>query len=451
MSNLTAYGLDSATVENVGAYISNVRVTHLATLATASFLVYDVFLTFDDEFDYIWRSRLSYAKAIFLLNRYLTLILFGYDLFVLFAVPKSPNVSLTAFLMVENPRLIQNLTVIHGQLAAPASMPNMFFVSTIFMMRTYALYERSRLSLAILVVTYVLCFAPSFIYFYIMAERGLGAEAWRTINDLIKIKEVLAANGVDLTQGWWVITTCANVVPAELGAIMVSALVYESGLMFAMVYKLHGERRSRLINRLYLDGLAYYILMLATLIGAAVGCYYNTTSRAFVASRYFVGMKSVLCSRMILRLRWYSGSTEAQSPTFGGQEEALVTGTDIFFAEADPNSKDAWMKNEDFGIEVPPGSVFSRGVSGEDYEAMAMVPVRTRVVSGGSEDLDLEVGSSFNEDCREDAGGEEEETSTPSTSLGAETSQTDLSIRREDVIAGPSRSSDQASSLPPEG
>lgn len=61
-----------------------------------------------------------------------------------------------------------------------------------------------------------------------MAERGLGAEAWRTINDLIKIKEVLAANGVDLTQGWWVITTCANVVPAELGAIMVSALVYES-------------------------------------------------------------------------------------------------------------------------------------------------------------------------------------------------------------------------------
>lgn len=436
MSNLTAYGLDSATVENVGAYISNVRVTHLATLATASFLVYDVFLTFDDEFDYIWRSRLSYAKAIFLLNRYLTLILFGYDLFVLFAVPKSPK-----------------FCKIHGQLAAPASMPNMFFVSTIFMMRTYALYERSRLSLTILVVTYVLCFAPSFIYFYIMAERGLGAEAWRTINDLIKIKEVLAANGVDLTQGWWVITTCANVVPAELGAIMVSALVYESGLMFAMVYKLHGERRSRLINRLYLDGLAYYILMLATLIGAAIGCYYNTTSRAFVASRYFVGMKSVLASRMILRLRWYSGSSEAQSPTFGGQEEALVTGTDIFFAEADPNAKDAWMKNEDFGIEVPPGSVFSRGVSGEDYEAMAMVPVRTRVVSGGSEDLDLEVGSSFNEDCREDAGGEEEETlkSTPSTSLGAESSQADLSIRREDIIAGPSRSRDEASSLPPEG
>lgn len=156
---------------------------------------------------------------------------------------------------------------------------------------------------------------------------------------------------------------------------------------------------------------------------------------------------------MILRLRWYSGSSEAQSPTFGGQEEALVTGTDIFFAEADPNSKDAWMKNEDFGIEVPPGSVFSRGVNGEDYEAMAMVPVRIRVVSGGSEDLDFEVGNSFDEDCRENAEGEEEETlrSTPSASLGAKTSQADLSIRREDMIAGPSRSRDQASSLPPEG
>lgn len=97
------------------------------------------------------------------------------------------------------------------------------------MMRTYALYERSRLALAILVVTYVLCFAPSFIYFYIMAERGLSAEALGIINDIIEIKEVLAANGVDLTQGWWAITTCTSIgVPAELGAIMLSALVYES-------------------------------------------------------------------------------------------------------------------------------------------------------------------------------------------------------------------------------
>ncbi|KAG9044732.1 hypothetical protein FS837_007612 [Tulasnella sp. UAMH 9824] len=424
MSNSTVYVLDAALKENVGDYIKDVRITHLATLATATFLVYDVFVTFDDEFDYIWRSRLSYAKAIFLLNRYLTIILFGYDLFVLFAIPTSPN--------------------INGQLAAPASMPNMFFVSTIFMMRTYALYERSRLVLVLLGVTYVLCFAPSFIYFYVVTGRGLAAEALKTIEDVNGMKKFLIAHGVNLDQGWWPIKTCISIgVPRELGAIMMSALVYESGLMFAMVYKLHGERRSRLINRVYLDGLAYYLLMFGTLIGAAIGCYYNSTSRAFVASRYFIGMKSILCSRMILRLRWYSNSSEAQSPTFGGQEEALATGTDIFFAEAGPASGDDWMKNADFGIEVPPGSLLSHGAGGDDYTAMAMIPIRTRGLPAGAEgDSDLEVG--LPDPLREASQEAEEDSevtlrSTPSASVGAETlthSRTGFSISSQEGGSG---------------
>ncbi|KIO33198.1 hypothetical protein M407DRAFT_18051 [Tulasnella calospora MUT 4182] len=453
MSNSTVNGLDSALVENVGVYIKDVRLTHLATLATATFLVYDVFLTFDDEFDYIWRSRLSYAKAIFLLNRYLTLILFGYDLFVFFAVPTSPDMS------QEVAKGASFSCKINGQLAAPASMPNMFFISTIFMMRTYALYERSRLVLVLLVASYVLCFAPAFAYFYVVTGRGLSAEAWTMIADVNGMKKFLVENGVDLSQDWWTISTCISVgVPQQLGAIMVSALVYESGLMFAMVYKLHGERRSRLINRLYLDGMVYYVLMFGTLVGAAVGCYYNSTSRAFVTSRYFVGMKSILCSRMILRLRWYSNSSEAQSPTFGGQEEALATGTDIFFAEADPASGDDWMKNADFGIEIPPGSVLSHGANGENHEMMGMVPVRTRAFpAGGEGDSDLEVGyplSGASQASWEEAEEEVTLRPTPSASVGADTpspSRTGFSIRSQEGVAGPSRTKDAAAPLPPEG
>ncbi|KAG8895795.1 hypothetical protein FRC00_006904, partial [Tulasnella sp. 408] len=344
-----------------------------------------------------------------------------------FAVPTSPN--------------------INGQLAAPASMPNMFFISTIFMMRTYALYERSRLVLVLLGVTYVLCFAPGFIYFYMVSGRGLDAEALATIANVNGMKKFLVAHGVDLDQGWWAIQTCISVgVPRQLGAIMVSALVYER-----------------------------------TLIGAAVGCYYNSTSRAFVAcvlkntlpaaslphrslpylslnfrSRYFVGMKSILCSRMILRLRWYSNSSEAQSPTFGGQEEALATGTDIFFAEAGPASGDNWMKNADFGIEIPPGSVLSHGASGDDYAVMAMIPVRTRGLPAGAEDdSDLELGHPFRE-ASQAAEEDSEKTlrSTPSASVGTETltpSRTGFSIRSQEGVAGPSRTRDATSSLPPEG
>ncbi|KAG8928007.1 hypothetical protein FRC01_006593, partial [Tulasnella sp. 417] len=173
-------------------------------------------------------------------------------------------------------------------------------------------------------------------------------------------------------------------------------------------------------------------------------------------SRYFVGMKSILCSRMILRLRWYSNSSEARSPTFGGQEEALATGTDIFFAEADPASRaDDWMKSADFGIEVPPGSVLSHGANGDSPDAMTMVPIRTRRLLVGREaDSDLEVGLPLGEEGLRDE-VEEETTlrSTPSNSVGAETSsssRTGPSIRSLEGVAGPSRHKD-APSLPPEG
>lgn len=96
-------------------------------------------------------------------------------------------------------------------------------------MRTYALYDRSRLVLVLLGVTYVLCFAPGFIYFYMENAHGLDAEALATIAAVSGMKKFLVAHGVDLDHGWWAITTCVSVgVPKQLGAIMVSALVYES-------------------------------------------------------------------------------------------------------------------------------------------------------------------------------------------------------------------------------
>lgn len=68
---------------------------------------------------------------------------------------------------------------------------------------------------------------------------------------------------------------------------------------------------------------------------------------------------------MILRLRWYSTtshhSTYLDGPTFGGQDEALVTGTDIFFAEAE-NSEKKRQVDTDFGVEMPLGRSFGSGV-----------------------------------------------------------------------------------------
>lgn len=114
------------------------------------------------------------------------------------------------------------------------------------------------------------------------------------------------------------------------------------------------------------------------------------------------------------------------------------------------------MKNADFGIEIPPGSVLSHGAGGDDYAAMAMIPIRTRgLPAGGEDDSDLELGHPFRKASHE-AEEDSEVTlrSTPSASVGTETltpSRTRVSIRSQDGAAGPSRTKDPPSSLSPEG
>lgn len=114
-------------------------------------------------------------------------------------------------------------------MAAPASIPNMTLVSTILMMRTYAIFNRSRLVLIILIASYLACFVPSFVYFFVVTRHGLDADSVRLVAAIGMLKGMLVKRGVDLTKDWWVLTTCFYPgVPEPLGSVMISGLIYES-------------------------------------------------------------------------------------------------------------------------------------------------------------------------------------------------------------------------------
>ncbi|KAG8904298.1 hypothetical protein FRB99_001932 [Tulasnella sp. 403] len=65
------------------------------------------------------------------------------------------------------------------------------------------------------------------------------------------------------------------------------------------------------IRQFYYDGTAYYLLVFCAFGGAMAGSVISPTTRALVASRYYVAAKSMFCSRLILRLRSYFSSESA--------------------------------------------------------------------------------------------------------------------------------------------
>jgi len=228
------------------------------------------------------------------------------------------------------------------------------------MMRTYVILDRTRLALFCLVGGYIICFAPSFIYFF-LEPVPLNTTL---LGYIAVIKKMVQNLPLEEQYNFWTLSTCyAPGVPSTLGSIMVSSLVYETVLVAVMVWHLRGEVRSPgAVTKLYYDGIMYYFLMLVCLVGAAVGCYYNDWTRSFVASRYFIGFKAMLCSRMILRLRWSFSSRERQAliRLSTDPDTMIETGSDIVFAQPD---KVQYTTTVDSG----PDLVKSRrsGISGE--------------------------------------------------------------------------------------
>ncbi|KIO17512.1 hypothetical protein M407DRAFT_17988 [Tulasnella calospora MUT 4182] len=61
---------------DVSTYLYRIHTTHWVRILTTTIIIYDILTTFDREYYYVWRTRWSYAKVIFFLNRYLAPVMF---------------------------------------------------------------------------------------------------------------------------------------------------------------------------------------------------------------------------------------------------------------------------------------------------------------------------------------------------------------------------------------
>ncbi|KAG8904297.1 hypothetical protein FRB99_001931 [Tulasnella sp. 403] len=255
----------------------------------------------------------------------------------------------------------------------------MGIVTSVLMMRTWAIYNRRRVVLVALVGCYALCFIPSYA-FYFITKPPVAEDDLLTESHVELARKSLEASAFKAGDADWMLKTCFSPgVPRELVGVLVSILTYETGLFLAMMYRLFsGGATSGVIKQFYLDAVAYYVFILLALGSAIVGCIVSSTSRAIVASRYFIAMRTLLCSHMILRLRsYYSSRMVFVDGDLGriSDDSSVITSTGIHFArrsELSGPDLDNGYPSDNLGIE---SGVWTRELRGRRYSEGASTVV----------------------------------------------------------------------------
>ncbi|KAG8904300.1 hypothetical protein FRB99_001934 [Tulasnella sp. 403] len=160
------------------------------TVVMGTFLIYDILLTFDREYRYIWKARWSLSKILFLLNRY--------------------------------------LAPLKLWLGPPTATPVMATINTVLIIRTYAIYECRPAVLYVLVISYLLSFGGAYAYFYYEIRDLITEADVQTMKNIALVRQALVQSG-DESEGWLLWRCYTNGSPRALTALMVAALLYEIG------------------------------------------------------------------------------------------------------------------------------------------------------------------------------------------------------------------------------
>ncbi|KAI5116513.1 hypothetical protein M0805_001868 [Coniferiporia weirii] len=117
---------------NIDRYVTSLNILQwgrLSHLASFSLIAYDIFITIDQEIEYIWKARWSFGKIVFIINRYLNLIV--------------------------------KTCVAWLDLQTFETYFIFLLTDIILQMRVYALYDKSKKILLLMLVPFVLIFIKS--------------------------------------------------------------------------------------------------------------------------------------------------------------------------------------------------------------------------------------------------------------------------------------------------
>ncbi|KAI0302535.1 hypothetical protein BC826DRAFT_984854 [Russula brevipes] len=242
--------------------LRHLRFSSYVLVASSALLFYDWGLTATEEFDFLWRRRrITYVRTLFTLARYPAL---GSSISYLVPLANKLN-NITLCLCA--------VTVISSEL--------------IFVMRTWAVWEKSRGVLAFLIFLTIACMVP-------VIAVGMRAMVMDVVVPFSTLSNVQRCQ--------------ASVNNRLLFMPLFIIMVFEAVVLALTLYKvlrirneIPRQSRTKLLNMLWVDGIVYFILMLLihlSVLALALGV---SDTRAWVGNAQLATvLHSVLSTRIVL-------------------------------------------------------------------------------------------------------------------------------------------------------
>ncbi|KLO08439.1 hypothetical protein SCHPADRAFT_982081 [Schizopora paradoxa] len=288
-----------AEIQAVEILASDIRSYNYVVAASATFLVYDILITYSDEVEFIWGSMWSFGKACYVVNRYGTLLV------VLLSLP---------FYFHPNPPVeLQGVVFLLDMVRALLKMSSMIIVlpiQLILCLRAYALHAGNQ------AVKWLLALIILESYSRTVRQAQLCCEIADYSLSSAEVKFGPAPLG-----GFSCLLTVSSL-PTKAGLINYATQTAFDGIIFLVsavkLVKLMLTGRSQLAWLLLQDSLVYLFLLIFGALVTFLLFLFLPSSHATlkeITSSFMISMASTIASRLILNLRGYVHSPRLDSGT----------------------------------------------------------------------------------------------------------------------------------------
>ncbi|KAL5520194.1 hypothetical protein ACEPAG_9407 [Sanghuangporus baumii] len=326
--------------------VHDLRITNSISLASLVVLLYDTSLTLrtsSSEIEYVWKANWSYGKVLFFLNRY-------------------PVVAISIVMIISNMNVASSLKLavrceISYRLDGWSMMALILPVQLIFVLRTFALWERNRKVLAFLILLMLAC------------DSVIGVSIWMSerIGSVMLPQEPGLREVLGCYSTMSGISSYKVIIPAVAALMVFDAVVLALTILRFIRIRKDGEGNGSVIRILFRDGVIYYIVVLASNVA-------NLLLYALLQRQHagLVGscvpilrtVMSICASRLMLNLRGAIDRVRSQSQATWGSED-MASKADA----ATMYSLEETVRHDAMELELRPGPALACGY---DYRRLGL-------------------------------------------------------------------------------
>lgn len=275
MAGAACSGALCAEIETLSKAVNAIRLTKITNLSSCFLFFYDFVSTMDREYRLMWTPRFTFGKLLFFLIRYYTLVTL---------------VLITTVMFLPNPsgKLCGYWARFHWVSGAILST----LTEASLQLRMYAIYNRSKWVLSLLIVSLTLTIsAMAILATYIIREQNA---FFLSIGDGVDLRICDVSNLPDIFRFWWT--------PALVNETILVLLAVFRGIQN---FKEYGSRRAThsFVMSLVKDSLLYFVAVFAFYLIAQLFWLLKDKLYLEIPVGYSIAMQGIMSQRLLFNIR----------------------------------------------------------------------------------------------------------------------------------------------------